>query len=97
MKRAYVDVPGGQVHYRTEGRGRPLILIHQSVCSSDEYSRVLPLLAKNYRVIAMDTLGYGESDKPPRVYDIPDYEEIDVKRLSLSEEIDLIKQLAYLS
>jgi arginyl-tRNA synthetase len=29
-----------------------------------------------------------------RGYDIPDYEEIDVKRLSLSEEIDLIKQLA---
>ncbi|MFC1892441.1 alpha/beta fold hydrolase [Chloroflexota bacterium] len=73
MKRAYTDIPEGQVHYRSEGTGSPLLLIHQSVCSSDEYSRVIPLLAQNYRVIAMDTLGYGESDKPPRVYQIPDY------------------------
>jgi pimeloyl-ACP methyl ester carboxylesterase len=73
MKRAYADIPEGQVHYRTEGNGAPLLLLHQSVFSSDEYSRVIPLLAKDFWVIAMDTLGYGESDKPPRVYQIPDY------------------------
>ena len=73
MKRAYTDIPEGQVHYRSEGTGLPLLLLHQSVCSSDEYSRVIPLLSQNYRVIAMDTPGYGESDKPPRVYQIPDY------------------------
>jgi pimeloyl-ACP methyl ester carboxylesterase len=73
MKCAYVDVPEGQVHYRSEGTGSPLLLIHQSVCSSDEYSRLIPLLSKYYRVIAMDTLGYGESSKPPQMYQIPDY------------------------
>lgn len=73
MKRGYVDIPEGQIHYRTEGNGPPLLLLHQSVFSSDEYSRVIPLLGKAYRVIAMDTLGFGESDKPPRVYQITDY------------------------
>jgi pimeloyl-ACP methyl ester carboxylesterase len=73
MKRAYTDIPEGQVHYRTEGTGFPLLLLHQSVCSSDEYSRVIPFLSKDYHVIAMDTLGFGESDKPPRPYKIPDY------------------------
>lgn len=73
IRRAYVDVPEGQIHYRTEGMGPPLLLIHQSVCSSDEYTRVIPLLSNKHQVIAMDTLGYGESDKPPRVYEIPDY------------------------
>ena len=73
MKRAYVDIPEGQVHYRTEGSGSPLLLLHQSVFSSDEYSRVIPFLSKDYCVIAMDTLGFGESDKPPRVYQMPDY------------------------
>lgn len=73
MKRAYAYTPEGQVHYRTEGIGSPLLLLHQSVCSSDEYSDMIPILSKSYQVIAMDTLGYGDSDKPQRVYDIPDY------------------------
>lgn len=73
MKRDYADIPEGQVHYRTEGIGPPLLLLHQAVCSSDEYSRVIPMLSRAYRVIAMDILGFGESDKPPRVYEISDY------------------------
>ncbi len=73
IQRGYIDIPEGQIHYRTKGNGPPLLLLHQSVCSSDEYSRVIPILAKSYRVIAMDTLGYGESDKPPHPYEITDY------------------------
>lgn len=73
MRRAYAEIPEGQIHYRTAGTGPPLLLLHQSVCSSDEYTRVIPILSKDYMVIAMDTPGYGESDKPPRPYEIPDY------------------------
>ena len=73
MKRAYVDVPEGQIHYRTEGSGEPLLLLHMADSSSDEYKRVIPFLSKSYRAIAMDYLGFGESDKPPREYSIPDH------------------------
>lgn len=73
MKRAYVDVPEGQVHYRTEGRGKVIFLLHMAGSSSNEYSRVIPFLSKSYRVIAMDYLGFGESDPAPRKYDVEDH------------------------
>ncbi len=59
MKRAYADIPGAQVHYVTEGSDEPLILLHESPRSWRTYTRLIPLLAKTHRVIAMDTLGFN--------------------------------------
>ena len=73
MKKAYVDIPEGQVHYRTEGSGENLLLLHQSPMSSDEFADMIPILAKSCRVVAMDTLGHGSSDDPPREYEIEDF------------------------
>jgi len=73
LKRAYVDIPEGQVHYRTEGKGEPLLLLHSATLSSLEYSKMIPILSKKYWVLAMDMLGHGESDKPPRAYKLADY------------------------
>lgn len=73
MKRGYVDVPEGQIHYQTEGSGEPVLLLHAGVSSSGEYASVIPFLSKTYRAIAMDFLGYGESDKAPHEYKIPDH------------------------
>jgi pimeloyl-ACP methyl ester carboxylesterase len=73
MRKGYADIPGGQVHYREEGRGEPLLLLHQTPSWSDEYALVIPLLARNYRVIALDTPGFGMSSPTPRPYEIPDY------------------------
>jgi len=73
MIKAYADIPEGQVHYRTEGSGKPLLLLHQTPFSSEEYSLMIPVLAKGYRVVAMDTIGYGDSDNPPHEYEIADY------------------------
>ena len=64
MKRYFFDTPYGQIHYAVEGSGDPVILLHQTARSMDEFAEVIPLLAKKYRVIAMDTLGFGDSDKP---------------------------------
>lgn len=41
--------------------------------SSDEFGDMIPILAKRYRVVAMDTLGHGGSDDPPREYEIEDF------------------------
>jgi len=73
MKRDYVNIPEGQIHYLTDGEGEPLLLLHGTPSSSNLYSRAVPLLAEKYHVIAMDTLGYGNSDKPPQGYTIEDY------------------------
>jgi pimeloyl-ACP methyl ester carboxylesterase len=73
MKRAYVDTPEGQVHYRTEGSGEPLLLLHKAGLSSDEYTEMLPFLGKYYKVIAMDVLGYGNTDLPKPEPKFDDY------------------------
>ena len=73
MKRAFHDTPDGQVHYATAGAGPPVLLLHQTPRSWDEYREVIPILARERRVIAMDTIGYGESYKPPGRSDIEDY------------------------
>jgi len=73
LRKGYVDIPAGQVHYREEGTGEPLLLLHQTPSSSDEYSLMIPLLAKSCRIIALDTPGFGMSGPTPRPYEIPDY------------------------
>lgn len=73
MKRYFADTPSGQIHYALAGSGDPLILLHQSPFCLDEYVDVIPLLAQDYWVIAMDTPGYGDSDRPPKQPSIEDY------------------------
>ncbi len=73
MKLAYGDVTEGQIHYRTEGGGEPVLLLHSAGHSSTEYIKVIPFLSKAYRAVAMDFLGYGDSDMAPHQYQIPDH------------------------
>jgi pimeloyl-ACP methyl ester carboxylesterase len=65
MRRGYADAGYGQVHYREAGSGRPLLLLHQTASSSAMYERAAPHLAGRFRVIAMDTPGFGMSDPHP--------------------------------
>jgi len=61
IRRNYADTPDGQIHYAEAGEGKPVLLLHQSPRSWDEYRDVLPILGRKYRAIAMDTVGFGES------------------------------------
>jgi pimeloyl-ACP methyl ester carboxylesterase len=73
MKKAYTDIPEGQVHYRIDGTGEVILLLHASVSSSDEYARVMPFLSKKYCAVAMDFLGNGNSDPAPYQYSVADH------------------------
>lgn len=73
MKKAYVDIPEGQLHYRTAGSGEPLLLFHQAPLSGAEWEDVLPLLSAHYRVILPDMIGHGDSVDPPREYEMADF------------------------
>lgn len=73
MKRGYVDIPEGQVHYRSEGNGDPVVLLHCAPASSNEFALVIPILGKTYRAIGMDALGCGNSDRAPSPYAVEDY------------------------
>ena len=73
MKRVFTDIPEGQMHYRIEGEGEPILLLHMAVASSDEFSRVIPFLSKRYTAIALDFLGTGDSDPSPSEYTVLDH------------------------
>lgn len=65
IRRAYADGPFGQIHYASCGSGAPLLLLHQTPRSWDEYAEIMQLLAPGRRCIAMDLPGMGASDAPP--------------------------------
>lgn len=69
VTRRYVDGAFGQLHLRVATPSRrptapPLVLLHQSPLSGRMFDRLLPLLAVDRLAIAVDTPGYGESDRP---------------------------------
>jgi len=63
----YVNADGIRTHYFDEGRGPVLILLHGGGAGADSYGNwraTLPLFAERYRTIAIDMVGFGETDKP---------------------------------
>lgn len=75
MKRQFCETAMGQVHCVTAGAGpgTPLLLLHQTPRSIDEFAEVIPLLARTRRVIAIDTPGYGCSDPVEGQPTVADY------------------------
>jgi pimeloyl-ACP methyl ester carboxylesterase len=64
IRRGFVDTSFGQLHYLFDGVGPPIILLHQSPQDSSMFRPIIPLLAPSRTVVALDTLGYGDSDPP---------------------------------
>jgi len=61
-----IDVQGLRTRYLTAGDdGPPLVLLHGVGTSAGEWSWVLPGLARNHRVYAVDLPGYDGSYEPP--------------------------------
>lgn len=69
IRNGYAETRWGQVHYRTSGAGRALVLLHQTASSSAMYAALMPLLPG--RVIALDTPGFGNSFAPEQPLTIP--------------------------
>ena len=61
-ERRFVDTRSGRRHIATAGEGFPVLLLHQTPRSWDEFRDVLPLVGASYQAIAMDTAGFGDSE-----------------------------------
>lgn len=69
-----ISVSGHALTYHRAGRGEPVLLVHGIMTYSFIWRKIIPLLSKNYDVIAVDLLGCGDSDKPLDVsYAIKDH------------------------
>ena len=60
----HADVGGFRIAYRREGGGEPMILIHGITTYSFLWREMMPFLAREYDVTALDLLGCGDSSKP---------------------------------
>jgi pimeloyl-ACP methyl ester carboxylesterase len=65
-----MNLHGDRVAYRDEGAGEVLLLIHGIGGSSNNWRAIIPTLSKNYRVVAPDLLGHGQTDKPRGDYSL---------------------------
>ena len=61
IKRGFVDVAHGQMHYRHAGHGDPLLLLHASPGSSRQLVRLIDKFSGEAWVVAPDTPGNGDS------------------------------------
>lgn len=55
----FVEIDGMQVHYRDEGNGTPIVLIHGTASSLHTWDAWTQELSKNYRVLRMDLPAFG--------------------------------------
>jgi pimeloyl-ACP methyl ester carboxylesterase len=60
----FATVFGARIHYVEAGGGAPLILIHGLADDAGIWDAVIPVLSAGFRVIALDQIGFGRSDKP---------------------------------
>jgi pimeloyl-ACP methyl ester carboxylesterase len=69
-----IAVFGRTIHYWDVGSGPVLVLVHGLGSSKDgDWGQVIVPLSQKYRVIAMDQIGFGRSDKPLLDYKIQTY------------------------
>jgi pimeloyl-ACP methyl ester carboxylesterase len=74
----FADIPiatGPRLHYAEYGDpdGEPVVFLHGWPDSWFSFSRVLPLLPRSVRAIAVDQRGFGDSDRPESGYSIPEF------------------------
>jgi pimeloyl-ACP methyl ester carboxylesterase len=69
-----VDTSSGTLQVLDQGdpQGSPIALLHCATCSMVWWDRLAPLLGRDHRVIRIDLLGMGGSDKPGSGYSITD-------------------------
>lgn len=67
MRGEFVDFAGARLYYYaagTRGSGEPIVLVHGFPTSGHLWSDLVPHLPSGHRVIVLDLLGYGRSDRP---------------------------------
>jgi haloalkane dehalogenase len=60
----YYTIGEYRLHYVDEGEGDVIVMVHGNPTWSYYYRKLIRLLAKKHRIIAIDHMGCGLSDKP---------------------------------
>jgi pimeloyl-ACP methyl ester carboxylesterase len=66
----FIDLPGVRLHVAEAGTGTPLLLLHGVPQDATVFTGMIPALAQNHRVIAVDLRGCGQSSAPAGGYSL---------------------------
>ncbi len=68
-----LDLQGGELEVVERGprSASPIVLVHCFSCAINYWNGMIPILARTHRVIAVDLLGHGGSEKPTSGYTVP--------------------------
>jgi pimeloyl-ACP methyl ester carboxylesterase len=67
MRGEFIDVSGARLYYYAAGSrgvGEPVVFLHGFPTSSHLWNDVVSLMPKGHRLVVVDLLGYGRSDRP---------------------------------
>jgi len=64
FKNNYIQLSAGRMHYVDEGEGEVILFVHGTPTWSFLYRNYIKEFSKTNRVIAIDHIGFGLSDKP---------------------------------
>ncbi|MDH5463651.1 MAG: alpha/beta hydrolase [Nitrosopumilus sp.] len=65
VEEKFTQIDGNKIRYLESGDSKKtLVLIHGLGASSERWNKVIPIFAKQYRVVVPDLIGFGHSDKP---------------------------------
>jgi pimeloyl-ACP methyl ester carboxylesterase len=76
------EIDGYHIHYVDTGKGTPVLLIPGSFSTYRTWNPIVPKLKEKYRLLALDYLGTGDSDKPQSGF-----------RYTIGEQADWIAKL----
>jgi pimeloyl-ACP methyl ester carboxylesterase len=79
-----LKLPGGEIEVVEKGprNASPIVLIHCFSCAINWWNQMMPMLDRDHRVIAVDLLGHGGSEKPTSGYTIPNQADLVAQALA---------------
>lgn len=69
----FVEVDGATMHYVEEGEGAPILFLHGNPTSAYLWRNIIPYVSDQGRAIAVDLIGFGQSDKVEGAYTFQDH------------------------
>jgi len=65
----FAELDGARIHYLNQGQGPDaVVFVHGWSCDASFWAAQMTAVSKTRRVVALDLIGFGESDAPEREY-----------------------------
>lgn len=85
-----ITIDNKKIYYEVEGEGKPLILLHGWLASSETMKPLQQHLSRNFKVYNVDIIGFGKSelpDKPMNTNDFGDFLAKFIEQLNIENPI----------